>query len=110
MCVVKYSNILSSHASEGSDRNKDLPNSTPEHRSLELDQQELDTCLQGVEEPVSGSVPSGCGSRDVSEQIEASMELVGPFLCELLMEHKSLLTRVLVGADGRQLISDGEAE
>lgn len=47
-------------------------------------------------------------SLDISEQVESSMKLVGPFLCELLVEHKVILSRVLVGADGRLLVSDGK--
>lgn len=48
-------------------------------------------------------------SPDISEQVKASMNLVVPFLCELLVEHKAVLSRVLVGADGRILVSDGSA-
>lgn len=45
---------------------------------------------------------------DISDQIEAAVSLVGPFLCRLLVEHKSSLSKVLVGTDGRLLLSDGE--
>ena len=48
-------------------------------------------------------------SLDISEQVGVSMKLVGPFLCELLVEHKAVLSKVLVGADGRQLLSDSES-
>lgn len=47
---------------------------------------------------------------DISEQVEAAMELTGPFICQLLLEHKSLLSKVLVGADGKSLLTDGEEE
>lgn len=47
---------------------------------------------------------------DISEQVEAAMKLVGPFICQLLLEHKSLLSKVLVGADGKSLLTDGEEE
>ena len=49
-------------------------------------------------------------SLDISEQVESSMKLVCPFLCELLVDHKAVLSRVLVGADGRLLVSDGKAK
>ena len=48
-------------------------------------------------------------SVDVSEQVTTSMKLVGPFLCELLLEHKVVLTKVLVAADNRPLLSDSES-
>lgn len=44
---------------------------------------------------------------DISEQVEAAMEMTGPFICQLLIEHKSLLSKVLVGADGKSLLTDG---
>ena len=45
---------------------------------------------------------------DISEQVEAAMELTGPFICQLLVEHKSLLSKIFVGADGKSLLTDGE--
>lgn len=46
-------------------------------------------------------------NTDVTEQIQTSLGLVGSFLCKLLTEHRSLLVKLLVGADGRQLLSEG---
>ena len=46
-------------------------------------------------------------NTDISEQINTSLRLVGSFLCKLLTEHRSMLVKVLVGADGRQLLSEG---
>lgn len=46
-------------------------------------------------------------STDVSEQIGTSLQLVGSFLCKLLTENRGVLTKVLVGADGRQLLTEG---
>lgn len=64
---------------------------------------------QDVEDSLlPSSVTPQSNSLDVSEQVEASMEVVGPFLCRLLTEYKPLLSKVLVGADGRVLISDGK--
>ncbi len=59
------------------------------------------------EEPQSPRL--SMSSVDVSEQVSASMKLVGPFLCELLVGYKAALTKVLVTSDGRQLLSDSES-
>ena len=56
---------------------------------------------------VPTSFPLFSHALDISEQIEAAMQIAGPFLCELLVEHRALLSKVLVGADGRLLLSDG---
>ena len=45
---------------------------------------------------------------DVSDQVEVTLKLVGPFLCRLLLEHKTILSKVFLAADGRQLLTDGE--
>ncbi len=45
---------------------------------------------------------------DISEQIEASMTAIGPCLCGLLVEHRGHLSKLLVCADGRALLTDGE--
>ena len=64
--------------------------------------------VQGLEQSL---VPSSFTLRthalDISEQVEAAMEMTGPFICQLLIEHKSLLSKVLVGADGKSLLTDG---
>ncbi len=44
---------------------------------------------------------------DISEQIEASMTAIGPCLCGLLVEHRGHLSKLLVCADGRALLTDG---
>ena len=46
---------------------------------------------------------------DVSDQVEVTLKLVGPFLCRLLLEHKTMLSKVFLAADGRQLLTDGES-
>lgn len=46
---------------------------------------------------------------DISEQIEAAMKLTGPLLCELLTEHKAMFSKVLVGANGKSLLTDGKS-
>ena len=49
-------------------------------------------------------------SMDTSEQIELALKLVGPFLCQLLVSHRAALSRLLVGSDGRPLLTDGRIE
>ncbi len=112
MCVTKYNSILSCHVSktdhsEGPERS----NSTPAlGGSSTLGQRETPDSaaeeVEGFSSSTAGSVPAE--SQDTPEQIEASMEVVGPFLCELLLEHRALLSKVLVAANGRLLISDGK--
>ena len=67
--------------------------------------------LQGPE-PEQSLVPTSftlqAHALDISEQVEAAMKLTGPFICQLLIEHKSLLSKVLVGADGKSLLTDGK--
>lgn len=117
MCVAKYSSILSSCGGSRTDREVAEVPPDPES-SLELGSPEQSLSeksmefVQDVEESILPSLLSkqASSSRDVSEQIEASMRVVGPFLCELLLEHKTILSRVFVGADGRLLISDGKRE
>ena len=113
MCVAKYDTILSSR--EG------RTEAPPVESTAQSASASAESSLQS--EPGQGGAGETLGfvedsiiprllsvqsdSQDVSEQIAASMELVGPFLCDMLMEHKSLLSKVLVGTDGRVLISDG---
>lgn len=46
-------------------------------------------------------------AMDVSEQVEVSLKLAGGCLCQLLVENRSVLSKVLVASDGRHLLSDG---
>ena len=46
-------------------------------------------------------------AMDVSEQVEVSLKLAGGCLCQLLVENRSVLNKVLVASDGRHLLSDG---
>lgn len=63
----------------------------------------------GAEElPHPPAVLPSSHTIDISEQIDASLKLVGSFLCQLLTEHRSMLVKILVGTDGRQLLSDGQ--
>lgn len=47
-------------------------------------------------------------SMDTSEQIEVALRLVGPFLCRLMVTNRGMLSKVLVGSDGRPLLTDGK--
>jgi hypothetical protein len=77
--------------------------------SLSHQEQQALSFVQGG--PEQSLVPSSFTLRthalDISEQVEAAMEMTGPFICQLLIEHKSLLSKVLVGADGKSLLTDG---
>ena len=79
--------------------------------SLSHQEQALSFVQGGVEQSL---VPSSFTLRthalDISEQVEAAMEMTGPFICQLLIEHKSLLSKALVGADGKSLLTDGMAQ
>ena len=116
MCISKYNNILSSRVSKAdsvsvsSDGSGHLPNSTHSD-SPALGQRASDEVLGSIDVEASifpSAVSVQADPADTSEQIAASMEVVGPFLCELLLEHKAMLSKVLVGTDGRLLISDGK--
>ena len=61
----------------------------------------------GPESSVPSSVTFYTQAMDASEQIEVALKLVGPFLCRLLVANRSMLSRVLVGTDGRSLLTDG---
>ena len=61
----------------------------------------------GPESSVPPSVTFYTQAMDASEQIEVALKLVGPFLCRLLVTNRSMLSRVLVGTDGRSLLTDG---
>ena len=45
---------------------------------------------------------------DISDHVKVSLKLVGQLLCDLLVEYKSLLGKVLVCEDGEVLLTDGE--
>lgn len=91
-------------------------NSKPDpESSLEVSEKESSQhrqALSFLHGPEQSLAPSSftlqAHALDISEQVEASMELTGPFICQLLIEHKSLLSKVLVGADGKSLLTDGE--
>lgn len=88
--------------------------------SLEMSQMESsfmphrEQALSYLQEPEESLVPTTftlqAHALDISEQVEAAMQLTGPFICQLLLEHKSLLSKVLVGADGKSLLTDGEED
>lgn len=116
MCVAKYNSILSSREGRTEvppveSTAQSASSSVESSLQSELGQSGADEALgfaRDVEDSIFPSLLSvQSDSQDVSEQIEASMEFVGPFLCDVLIEHKSLLSKVLVGTDGRVLISDG---
>ncbi len=54
------------------------------------------------------SLPLHTRALDISEQIEASMVAIGPCLCKLLLEHRGALSKLLLGTNGRALLTDGE--
>lgn len=84
--------------------------------SSEVSEQETtshqEPVLSFIQGPDQSLVPSSftlyAHALDISEQLEAAMELTVPFICQLLIEHKSLISKVLVGADGKSLLTDGE--
>ncbi|XP_019857845.1 PREDICTED: lipopolysaccharide-responsive and beige-like anchor protein, partial [Amphimedon queenslandica] len=43
---------------------------------------------------------------DVSEQVSVSLRLAGGCLCQVLVDHKSILSKVLTTVDGRNLLSE----
>ena len=75
----------------------------------ESDSEKSLSCLPDVEQSLMPSTLVVSRAVDVSDQVEASLKLVGHFLCHLLVEHKSVLAKVLVTADGRKLLSDGKS-
>ena len=44
---------------------------------------------------------------DISDHVKVSLKLVGQLLCELLVEYKSLLSKILVCDEGELLLTDG---
>ena len=138
MCVAKYRHILAAHNHKEEKGGENYPScETKSERDINLVSSEGSRTVTSQEsnchgdlipahdmysisqdsvqgEGVEDSFVPSCSSTqsdslDISEQVEASMELVGPFLCELLLEHKLILSKMLVGANGRVLITDGNA-
>ena len=89
------------------DPESNLETSEAESSSLTHQEHAL-SFVQGVEQSlVPSSFTLQMHALDISEQVEAAMEMTGPFICQLLIEHKSLLSKILVGADGKSLLTDG---
>ena len=89
------------------DPESSLETSEAESSSLTHQEHTL-SFVQGVEQSlVPSSFTLQMHALDISEQVEAAMEMTGPFICQLLIEHKSLLSKILVGADGKSLLTDG---
>ena len=138
LCVYKYQNVLSAIKNEEKQeamQNKPAPNpnkpfirqasaahtmivqksmlqpdstaETPIIRERE-EPHELETAQEVEKSLIPSSLSLHAHALDISEQIEAAVSVIGPFLCQLLVEHRSSLSKVLVGADGRVLLSDGE--
>ena len=124
MCVAKYKGILDAVAREDRDTTSESTNSpesgsTAERSSLSFQRfvdregsldstTEFKRTIVGVEQSITPpSLMSFSKATDLSEQIEATLKLVGPFLCQLLVEQKGMLSKVLVAADGRHLLTDG---
>jgi len=65
--------------------------------------------IPGVEQSIlpSSFIPHSHTTSDISEQVIAALKLVMPFLCQLLIDHKSMLLKILLGTDGRPLLTDG---
>ncbi len=130
MCVAKYQHILAAHNSGKNEKDDPIPseNSSAPQNSYEGSTEEGSTASpssstaadlgraaahegegEGEEEGGAAVNVGGNAARDISEQVEASMKFVGPFLCELLIDYsKGVLSKILVGADGRSLISEGK--
>lgn len=91
------------------DPESSLETNEVESSSSLVPQEQALSFVQGLEESIAptGSFTLRSHALDISEQVEAAMELTGPFICQLLLEHKSLLSKVLVGADGKSLLTDG---
>ena len=130
MCVAKYGSILDTTGREerdtGSESTVSLGSSESGNVITEATQKtvssasaesvpstpEFDKALsfaKGIEQSI---LPLAFGPyvmiTDVSDQVEVTLKLVGPFLCRLLLEHKTMLSKVFLAADGRQLLTDGE--
>ncbi len=134
MCVAKYNNVLtSSQQSRATEQGATASTSPPEgdaatnggvsprlrslsaphapHLVLAAAKGREGGDRRGSEQSErdgTASVSPPPNPQDVSEQVQAAMEKTGPFLCQLLLEHKPILSKVLVGAGGRQLISESE--
>ena len=134
MCVSKYRNILA--ATEREDKpveegsttsltsNSEDVRTRTDSAAAELEpQSNLDlnespellpnqalSFTHGVEQSLipSTSITLRAHALDISEQIEAAMRLTGPLLCELLTEHKAAFSKLLVGADGKTLLTDSK--
>lgn len=126
MCVAKYSHILSaigkdsdtisaSAASLGNIESGSvhLPSywkSSDVESSLDSTL-EVQRALPTVEQSIMpSSTTLYSHTVDISEQIKAALKFAGPFLCQLLVEHRSLLAKTFVGTDGRLLLTDGESQ
>ena len=105
---------LGSYSLDAVTDSSDFPNSKLYQESgLETGEAESSLALSFTQEPDQSLVPTSsftlhAHALDISEQVEAAMELTGPFICQLLVEHKSLLSKIFVGGDGKSLLSDGE--
>ena len=125
MCVAKYQSVLQTSGSENASESTTSLGSS-ESGGVETHLQktaDIESSLQGtsgadrglsfipgVEQSIlpSSLLPSTHSTLDISEQISAAMQRVVPFLCQLLLDHKAILVKVLVGTDGRPLLTDGE--
>ena len=128
MCVAKYQSVLQTSGSEDRENASESTTSlgSSESGGVETHPQttaDVESSLQGtsgadrglsfipgVEQSIlpSSLLPSTHSTLDISEQISAAMRHVVPFLCQLLLDHKAILVKVLVGTDGRPLLTDGE--
>jgi len=44
---------------------------------------------------------------DLSEQLDATLAVIAPYLCQLFKKYKALLTKTFVGTSGRPVLVDG---
>ena len=121
MSAAKYRNILLTSHSEGKDIVSEslgsvessgaeaLAMSSLKTESSKVGTSETDSFIPGVEQSIlpSSFLPYAHNTFDVSEQVAAALKFVVPFLCQLLLDHKLMLLKVLVGTDGRPLLTDG---
>lgn len=112
LCVAKYRSILEAIKKEEKralarqpSRQSIAPNTKPLQHVTGSGS--VGSSRESSPEP-SGGLPLHTRALDISEQIEASMVAIGPCLCGLLLNHRGSLTKLLLGANGRALLTDGE--
>ena len=123
LCVSKYQHILDivTREKKHKDRKSGVKSLTPQlpPRSDPVVREEVPRPLEDWEKSL-GFLPDFKESTqpsltimlssavDISDHVKVSLKLVGQLLCDLLVEFKSLLSKVLVCDDGELLLTDGK--